>query len=83
MTTEFGGVSGIFPADQVTSGFLDHRRELYQSQATKPPNEVQIDDVFESEEVPLYFRADPDANYYKKLKLDLSQMNEFLGRLLF
>lgn len=58
MITEFGGIAGIFPSDEITAGFLSKR----------------INRNDQSDEECLNFRADPEAEYAGKYVIDLSEI---------
>jgi aconitate hydratase/homoaconitate hydratase len=57
MTAEFGGLNGIFEADEVTAAWLAGRADADDPQALQPLRA---------------FRADPDAPYAQKFEVDLS-----------
>jgi len=59
MTAEFGGLNGIFEADEVTAAWLAGRADADDPQATKPLRT---------------FRADPDAPYAQKFQVDLANL---------
>src|SRR4051812_32038933 len=59
MTAEFGGLNGIFEADEVTATWLAGRRDEDDPEATKPMRT---------------FRADPDAPYAQKFEVKLSEL---------
>src|SRR5581483_11759920 len=57
MTAEFGGLNGIFEADEVTAACLSGRTDADDPQAVQPLRA---------------FRADPDAPYAEKFDVDLA-----------
>ena len=57
MTAEFGGLNGIFEADEVTAAWLAGRADADDPQALMPLRT---------------FRADPDAPYAERFAIDLS-----------
>jgi len=59
MTAEFGGLNGIFEADEVTATWLAGRADEDDPQATQPMRT---------------FRADPDAPYAQKFQVDLASL---------
>jgi 3-isopropylmalate dehydratase small subunit len=59
MTAEFGGLNGIFEADEVTAAWLAGREDRDDDQALKPMRA---------------FRADPDAPYAEKLQVSLADL---------
>src|SRR5690349_13631209 len=59
MTAEFGGLNGIFEADEVTAAWLAGRRDEDDPEATKPMRA---------------FRADPDAPYAQKFEVRLDDL---------
>src|SRR5438477_6962511 len=59
MTAEFGGLNGIFEADEVTAAWLAGRTDADDPQAVKPMRT---------------FRADPDAPYAQKFEVHLSDL---------
>ena len=64
MTAELGGFNGIFAADEVTAAWVAQRIE---------PSDAQTD-------VPRYYRADLDAPYLSRHKIDLSQLEPLLAK---
>ena len=61
MATEFGALSGVFPADEVTQEFIQKRKK-------------------KSDEIPLYFRADEDAQYFGKYEVDLRKVEPLVAK---
>src|SRR5262249_46036595 len=59
MTAEFGGLNGIFEADEVTAAWLAGRADQDDPEALKPMRA---------------FRADPDAPYAQAFRVDLSNL---------
>jgi 3-isopropylmalate dehydratase small subunit len=59
MTAEFGGLNGIFEADEVTAAWLAGREDRDDDQALKPMRA---------------FRADADAAYAEKLQVSLNDL---------
>src|SRR2546425_774350 len=59
MTAEFGGLNGIFEADEVTAAWLAGRADVDDPLAVQPMRS---------------FRADADAPYARKFEVDLSQL---------
>ena len=59
MTAEFGGLNGIFEADEVTAAWLAGRTEADDPEAVKPMRA---------------FRADPDAPYAQKFDVPLGDL---------
>ncbi len=59
MTAEFGGLNGIFEADEVTAAWLAGRADADDPQALQPMRT---------------FRADADAPYVEKFAVDLSNL---------
>ncbi|MGE5047431.1 MAG: aconitase family protein, partial [Deltaproteobacteria bacterium] len=59
MTAEFGGLNGIFEADEVTAAWLAGRRDEDDSEAMQPMRA---------------FRADPDAPYAQKFQVRLDDL---------
>src|SRR3954454_17432154 len=59
MTAEFGGLNGIFEADEVTATWLAGRRDEDDPEATKPMRT---------------FRADPDAPYVARYPIRLDDL---------
>jgi 3-isopropylmalate dehydratase small subunit len=59
MTAEFGGLNGIFEADEVTAKWLAGRLDRDDPLATQPMKA---------------YRADPDAPYAEKFKVDLGNL---------
>src|SRR5207253_218555 len=59
MTAEFGGLNGIFEADEVTAAWIAGRADADDPQATKPLRT---------------YRADPDAPYAQKFQVDLANL---------
>lgn len=59
MTAEFGGLNGIFEADEVTAAWLAGRSDHDDPQAMRPLRAL---------------RADPDAPYAEKFPIDLSNL---------
>ncbi|MFN2549396.1 MAG: aconitase family protein [Myxococcales bacterium] len=59
MTAEFGGLNGIFEADEVTAAWLAGRTEADDPESSKPMRA---------------FRADPDAPYAQKFPIDLNAL---------
>ena len=60
MTAEFGGLNGIFEADEVVAAWLSDRRS-------------DKDDA-------LYFRADEDAPYVARYKIDLAKLGPLVAK---
>lgn len=60
MTAEFGGLNGIFEADEVVADWLAHRRS--------------------NRDTALYFRADPDAPYAARYRIDLSALGPLVAK---
>ncbi len=65
MTAEFGGLNGIFEADEVTAAWLAGRASEDDSLSGKPMEA---------------FRADPDAPYVAKYPIDLSALEPQIAR---
>src|SRR5207244_9802630 len=59
MTAEFGGLNGIFEADEVTAAWLAGRADADDPEATKPMRA---------------FRADPGAPYAQKFEVSLANL---------
>src|SRR4051812_7220272 len=59
MTAEFGGLNGIFEADEVTAAWLAGRADADDPEATKPMRA---------------FRADPEAPYAQSFRIDLAAL---------
>jgi aconitate hydratase/homoaconitate hydratase len=59
MTAEFGGLNGIFEADQVTAAWLAGRSDADDAKAMQPTQT---------------FRADPDAPYAQKFEVPLADL---------
>ena len=59
MTAEFGGLNGIFQADEVTAAWLAGRSDLDDPEAMKPMRALE---------------ADPDAPYVEKFRVDLADL---------
>ncbi|HET7788407.1 MAG TPA: aconitase family protein [Myxococcales bacterium] len=59
MTAEFGGLNGIFEADEVTAAWLAGRRDEDDAEAAGPVRA---------------FRADPDAPYAEKFQVPLDEL---------
>ncbi len=59
MTAEFGGLNGIFEADEVTAAWLAGRSDADDAQALQPMRA---------------FRADPDAPYAQKFEVNLADL---------
>lgn len=60
MTAEFGGLNGIFEADEVVATWLGQRKS--ENQAA------------------LYFRADEDAPYIERFKIDLARLGPLVAK---
>ena len=83
MTTEFGGIAGIFPADEVTAAFLTGRKKDRKSnkddqQASRQHATVELDDGEEGE--PLYFQADSSAQYADRYDIDLAAVVPLIAK---
>ena len=83
MTTEFGGIAGIFPADEVTAAFLTGRKKHRTSnkddqQASRQHASVELDDGEEGE--PLYFQADSSAQYADRYDIDLATVVPLIAK---
>ena len=83
MTTEFGGIAGIFPADEVTAAFLTSRKKDRKSnkddqQASRQHATVELDDGEEGE--PLYFQADSTAQYADRYDIDLAAVVPLIAK---
>ncbi len=83
MTTEFGGIAGIFPADEVTAAFLTGRKKDRSSnkddqQASRSHATVELDDGEEGE--PLYFQADATAQYADRYDIDLAAVVPLIAK---
>lgn len=65
MSTEWGALSGVFPADEVTKEWLTKNVRREESKS-------QIDEIFKQEGDALH--ADEGASYAKRLSLDLSTL---------
>ena len=83
MTTEFGGIAGIFPADEVTAAFLTGRKKDRKSnkddqQASRQHATVELDDGEEGE--PLYFQADSNAQYADRYDIDLATVVPLIAK---
>ena len=61
MVAEFGGLAGVFSADEVTQEFIQKRKK-------------------KSDEIPLYFRADEDAQYFGKYEIDLRKVEPLVAK---
>ena len=59
MTAEFGGLNGIFEADQVTAAWLAGRADEDDPEAARPMRA---------------YRADPDAPFAQSFRIDLAQL---------
>jgi len=60
MTAEFGGLNGIFEADEVTAQWLSRRAD--HNTASR------------------FFKADPDAPYVERFKIDLNQLGPLVAK---
>ena len=84
MTTEFGGIAGIFPADEVTASFLagrtrDRSTNKDDQQASRH-NKVALDSLPDDEGEPLYFQADPTAEYADRFDIDLADVTPLIAK---
>ena len=85
MTTEFGGIAGIFPADEVTASFLAGRRRDRSTnkddqQAARHHKLTPADDTADDEGEPLYFQADPAADYADRFDIDLADVTPLIAK---
>jgi 3-isopropylmalate dehydratase small subunit len=61
MATEFGGLAGVFPGDEITQEFIQKRKN-------------------KSDEIPLYFKADENAEYAGKYEVDLRKVEPLVAK---
>ena len=85
MTTEFGGIAGIFRADEVTAAFLSARKRDRSSnkdnqQASRPPHQDVAAQDGDDEGEPLYFQADHDAQYADRYDMDLTAVTPLVAK---
>lgn len=75
MTTEWGALSGLFPADSVLVDWYKQRL------AKVGPNHPRINEktVKELEDKVRTLKCDPDAKYAKKLAIDLSTLTHYVS----
>lgn len=77
MTTEWGALSGLFPADRVLKSWMKMKASQHESRlSSKHPrlNMNRIDEVFSNA-----IKAHPDADYAKNLTLDLGTLSPYVA----
>ena len=85
MTTEFGGIAGIFPADEVTAAFLaqrsrDRATNKDNQQASRKNNKQTAAVEADDEGEPLYFQADHNADYADRFDIDLADVTPLVAK---
>ncbi|KAL3232286.1 Homoaconitase, mitochondrial [Nakaseomyces bracarensis] len=75
MTTEWGALSGLFPVDNTLINFYKNRLNIV------GPNHPRINEetIRQLEEKSQVLKADPDAQYAKKLVVDLSTLTHYVS----
>ena len=85
MTTEWGALSGLFPADSVLQSWLRYKAteaalyessDLADSSVSSKFSHARVDELFLDRS---QLSADPGANYAKTLHLDLSTLSPYVS----
>jgi len=87
MTTEWGALAGVFPADEITIQWLKEREEYIKQRGLEGvPSDVdgngkhpRINSERISELANNTFSADKDAFYSKEIKIDLSSIEPYVS----
>jgi len=83
MTAEFGGITGIFEADEVTAAFINKRNERVHQNGSMVYSSAYFEKMKPSRSLkkqPLkFFRADPDAKYSEVYELDLEGLDSLVA----
>ncbi|MBI4860107.1 MAG: homoaconitase [Candidatus Riflebacteria bacterium] len=76
MTTEWGALAGVFPADDITRNYLLGRAEVMRRRGVAEPRLTaeRVEAALAGSPV-----ADPDAGYAKRITFDLSDVTPFVA----